>query len=123
MNAACQGAKERDGLTVGIIPNKDPKYVSDFVDIPIYTDVGLARNNINVLSSDIVVAIASGSSLGTSSEVALGLNHGKDVILLDPGDKCLAFFSELEPERVLLAKTPAHAVELIKEKQDTIAKQ
>jgi uncharacterized protein (TIGR00725 family) len=117
MNAACKGAKEAGGLTVGIVPNKDPNYVSEFVDIPIFTDVGLARNNINVMSSNVVVAIASGTSLGTSSEVALGLNHGKDVIFLDPGEKCFAFFSDLAPERVFLAETPSHAIELIKERQ------
>jgi len=118
MDAACQGAKESGGLTIGIIPNKDPGYVSSAVDIPVYTDVGLARNNINVLSSDIVIAISSGTSLGTSSEVALALNHDKDVIFLNPGQKCFDFFSELKPDRVFLAKSPLDTIEIIKQRQD-----
>lgn len=113
MDAACQGAKEAGGLTIGIIPVKDPNYVSDAVDVPIYTDIGLARNNINVMSSDVVVALAAGKSCGTTSEIALGLNHGKYVIFLSCGEKCLDFFTDLEPERVKVAESPEHVVELI----------
>lgn len=71
MNAACQGAQENDGLTIGIIPNNDLNNVSDLADISISTEIDLARNNINVISSDVVVAMAH-ASLGTISEVVLG---------------------------------------------------
>ena len=114
MDAACRGAKEVEGLTIGIIPVKDPSYVSDSVDVPIYTDVGLARNNINVMTSDIVVALSAGKSCGTISEIALALNHGKNVILLSCGKQCIEFFTELEPGRVKVAENPEHAIDLIK---------
>jgi len=117
MNAACEGAKKANGLTVGIVPNKDPNYVSEFVDVPIYTDVGLARNNINVLSSDVVVALGAGSSLGTTSEVALALNHERLVVLLNCGSKCNEYFRELKPTKVRVAENPAQAIELIKQER------
>jgi len=49
------------------------------------TGLGNARNAINVLSSDVVVACAGGA--GTLSEVALALKSGKMVVALgfDPG--------------------------------------
>lgn len=41
------------------------------VDIPIVTGMGSARNNINALSSNVLVAVGMGP--GTASEVALAL--------------------------------------------------
>ena len=51
------------------------------VDIPILTGMGSARNNINVLSSDVVIACAGGP--GTISEVALALKAGRPVVALN----------------------------------------
>src|SRR5262245_15030522 len=69
MDLASKGAKEAGGLVVGILPDDNPANVSKFVDIPIFTDMGSARNNINVLSSCVVVAVGLGA--GTASEVCL----------------------------------------------------
>src|SRR4028119_1144630 len=69
MDAANTGAKAANGLTVGILPTADPSGISKAIDIPIFTDMGNARNNINVLSSDVVIACGMGA--GTASEVAL----------------------------------------------------
>jgi hypothetical protein len=43
--------------------------------------MGSARNNINVLSSDVVIACAGGA--GTISEVALALKAGRSVVVLN----------------------------------------
>ena len=51
-----KGARVAKGLTIGILPTKDRAFISEAVDIPIITDMGSARNNINVLSSDVVIA-------------------------------------------------------------------
>ena len=79
MNEALRGAKEYGGLTIGILPNHDKSTASKYLDIPICTDMGQARNYINILSSDIIVAC--GISSGTSSEISLALRMGKLVIL------------------------------------------
>ena len=52
--------------------------MSQYVDIPILTGMGNARNIINVLTSKIIIAIGEGP--GTLSEVALALKTGKPVI-------------------------------------------
>jgi uncharacterized protein (TIGR00725 family) len=56
-----KGAREAKGLTIGILPTKDRASISEAVDIPIITDMGSARNNINVLSSDAVIACGVGT--------------------------------------------------------------
>ena len=52
MEGASQGAKAANGLTIGILPTDDTNGISEAVDIAIITDMGNARNNINVLSSN-----------------------------------------------------------------------
>jgi uncharacterized protein (TIGR00725 family) len=81
MHASAQGAKQARGLTIGILPDRDRGAVSEFIDIPIVTGMSDARNLVNILSSDVVVACR--GSAGTISEVALALKNSKRVILLD----------------------------------------
>ena len=85
MDAASQGAHDAGGLVVGVLKGERADGASQYVDIAIRTGMGDARNVVNVLSSDVVVALPGGS--GTLSEVALGLKSGKAVIVLgwDPG--------------------------------------
>lgn len=81
MDASARGAKEHNGLTVGILPDRNKDLASAYIDIPIVTGMGDGRNFINILSSDIVVALPGRS--GTISEIALALKNGKNVILLN----------------------------------------
>jgi len=81
MAASARGAAEAGGLTVGVLPDDHKGQMAEHIRIPIVTGMGSARNCINVLSSDIVVACAGGS--GTVSEIALALKCGKTVILLN----------------------------------------
>jgi hypothetical protein len=83
--------------------------MSPFVDVPIVTGMGEARNNINVLSSDVVFACGMGA--GTASEVALAVKGRRHVILLDVGDQAARFFVELDPNRVHIASSTKNAVE------------
>lgn len=85
MDAASHGAREAGGLVVGILPDTGPAAASQHVDIAIRTGMGDARNVVNVLSSDVVIALPGGP--GTISEVALALKAEKVVITLgwDPG--------------------------------------
>jgi len=79
MEAVCKGAKEKKGLTVGILPGSE-RDANPYVDVMIVTGMGDARNAINVLSADAVIAIHGGA--GTLSEVGLALKAGKKVIAI-----------------------------------------
>lgn len=81
MEAASDGAQQAGGLVVGILPTADATDVSDSIDIAIVTGMGSARNNINVLSSDVVIACRNPEA-GTLSEVALAMKAGKPIVLL-----------------------------------------
>jgi uncharacterized protein (TIGR00725 family) len=111
MDAASRGAKSVDGLTVGILPDSNTQGMSEAIDLAIVTDLGNARNNINVLSSDVVVACGMGS--GTASEVALALKNGKPVILLNSSPESQAFFTKLSQNKIAIANSPENAIELI----------
>lgn len=113
MDAASRGAKSAGGLTIGILPSKDKANMSEAMDIPIITDMGNARNNINVLSSNVVVTC--GIGLGTASEIALALKNNKPVILLNSTKLTYQFFASLAGDKVLLAKNIEHAIALIRE--------
>ncbi len=82
MYAVSQGAAEAGGLVVGVLPTSEPtaSYPNPYVHVPIYTGMSLARNAINILSSDVVVALPGGA--GTLSEVALALNSGRHVVVV-----------------------------------------
>lgn len=82
MDAVNKGARSADGLTIGIMPDTDEAKISEGVDIPIFTDMGSARNNINVPSSNVVVACGTVAP-GTLSEIALALKGKKNVVLLN----------------------------------------
>jgi uncharacterized protein (TIGR00725 family) len=112
MDAVSRGAKEAHGLTVGILPDDDAGAASEAVDIAIVTGMGSGRNNINVLSSDVVVACGMGA--GTASEVALALKAGRPVVILSDHREARAFFGALGKGTVSFADSPEEAVEAIK---------
>ena len=81
MDAAARGAAASGGLTIGILPDSNLERASPAIQIPILTGMGDARNQINVLSSQVVIALSGGA--GTLSEIALALKAEKPVILLN----------------------------------------
>ncbi|HJR08610.1 MAG TPA: TIGR00725 family protein [Pyrinomonadaceae bacterium] len=113
MEAASRGAKAANGLTIGILPSEDARDASEFVDIRILTGMGQARNNINVLSSDILFACGMGA--GTASEIALAIKAQKHVILLCADQASEQFFKSLGKQRVLIADDPRAAIELARD--------
>jgi uncharacterized protein (TIGR00725 family) len=96
MQAAGRGAKQVPGsLVVGVLPGASGA-VSPYVDVAIFTGLGNARNAVNVLSSDVVIACGV-SGPGTASEVALALKSGRPVVLLAAPQEAQAFFRSLRP--------------------------
>lgn len=110
MAASAKGAAEAGGLTVGVLPDDHKRQMSEHIRIPILTGMGSARNAINVLSSDVVVACPGGA--GTVSEIALALKHGKTVILLN-SDIGKLFESYRRMNRLQTVETAEQAVTLI----------
>lgn len=115
MGAASAGAKEVTGsLTLGILPSAAGGVASD-VDLAVFTGMGYARNAINVLSSDVVIACGI-EGPGTASEVALGLKAGKPVVLLRAAPEATAFFRGVAGSgRLLEAGSPEDAVRIAAE--------
>ena len=111
MEASARGAKESGGLTIGILPGTDPDWASEYIDITILTGVGLARNYINVLTSEVVIALP--GRTGTISEIALALNVGKKVISLN-FDLGPLFKRYEENKQLIYTKYPEEVVDLIK---------
>jgi len=111
MAASAQGAKEHGGLTIGILPDADRRQAAPWIDVAIVTGMGSARNAINVLSSDVVVACTGGA--GTLSEIALALKAGRTVILLD-FDVRGTFAGQAAAGRLLLAATPEEVIAQIR---------
>jgi uncharacterized protein (TIGR00725 family) len=97
MEAVSRGffaVKQRKGLVLGILPARsanDPSppegYPNRWVELPVLTHLYKrgsegadleSRNHVNVLSADVVIAVA-GSS-GTRSEVCLAVEYGRPVV-------------------------------------------
>ena len=111
MEASARGAKDAGGLTLGILPGDNPSWASQYIDIPILTGIGYARNYINIQTSEVVVALPGKS--GTISEIALALNIGKKVISLkfNLGE----LFGRYEKEgQLIYAQNPEEVIILIK---------
>ncbi len=110
MEASARGAAEHGGLTVGILPDADCARAAEHVHVPICTGMGSARNAINVLSSDVVVACIGGP--GTISEIALALKHDKPVITLHI-DVSPVFSAFIAAGRLRCAESPREVIEMI----------
>lgn len=110
-NASARGAREAGGLTVGILSDDNVARISDNVDIAIVTDMGSARNNISVLSSDVIV-VCNGAS-GTLSEIALALKADRKFIVLRTAvGKVASEFAK--PGQVVVVDSPAEAINEVK---------
>jgi hypothetical protein len=102
MEAACRGAKEAGGMTIGILPGKTKDEANAFVDLPFVTGFNDARNVIIARSADGVIAVD--GAYGTLSEIAFALKFGKPVAGLK-----LSF----DIPQVAQAATAAEAVNLL----------
>jgi uncharacterized protein (TIGR00725 family) len=113
MDAANKGAKAAGGLTVGILPTKDKGAISVAVDLAIITDMGSARNYINVLTSDVIVACGAGGA-GTASEIALALKSDKSVILFSSSTESRAFFKKIGGRLIFETDSVSKTIDIIK---------
>jgi len=97
MDAACRGAREHRGTTVGIISGTGDG--NPYLDIVIRTGLGHGRNVLVAQSGDAMIAI--GGKYGTLSEIAIAIKTGCPVFGLFTWDI----------PGIVACKTPEEAVE------------
>jgi uncharacterized protein (TIGR00725 family) len=84
MKAACRGASEAGGDTIGILPGDDRSAANEYVDTAIATGLGHARNALVVVNGDAVIAIDGAG--GTLSEVGFSSVYDRPIAGLDAPD-------------------------------------
>ena len=102
MEASCRGAKKGEGTTIGVLPGMNKFDANEFVDIPILTGIGEARNSIIVRTADALIAV--GGKYGTLSEIAFALAFGKPIVGLHTWSGI---------EGMMYSASPAEAVEIV----------
>ncbi len=102
MEAACRGAGEAGGTTVGILPGERADEGNPYLDIVLPTGLGLARNVLVVRAADGVIAV--GGRYGTLSEIACAAQLGIPLVLLE---------SWHVDDSIPTAATPEEAVQLL----------
>ena len=107
MEAVCRGAREAGGLTIGILPGDNAEAANAYVDIPVVTGMGYARNVIVVKSAQAAIAI--GGSYGTLSEIAYACQRKIPVIGLNTWE--LARNGDTD-NSIIRANSPKEAVAL-----------
>jgi uncharacterized protein (TIGR00725 family) len=113
MDAVMKGARDANGLTIGVLPDATDQNSSENAQIKIVTGMGSGRNLINVLSSNIIVVL--GMAAGTASEVALAIKSNKKVILLNQDEITIRFFKNIGTYRVMIAKNIPETIAQIKD--------
>lgn len=86
MRAACKGAKEENGITVGMLPYGKEE-ANEYIDIAIPTNIGNMRNYLVSSSGDVTIAI--GGRWGTLNEIAFRMITGKPLILIKDTGGCV----------------------------------
>ncbi|MBC8429685.1 MAG: TIGR00725 family protein [Dehalococcoidia bacterium] len=106
MEAACKGASSKGGTTIGILPGDDSQAANRYVQIPIVTGLGEARNVIVVKSAQAVIAI--GGSYGTLSEISCALKSGIPVVGLNTWSLSR---NNQQDKSIIPAQNPTEAVD------------
>jgi uncharacterized protein (TIGR00725 family) len=116
MEAACRGANENGGITVGIIPQEEFSFANEFCDIVICTGIGFARDFIVASSADGIIAI--GGGVGTLIELGVGyMAHKTMVVVSGTGGVSDIYGGKFLDERSIvplnIAEDPYSAVQII----------
>ena len=106
MEAACKGANDEGGVTIGILPGDNSRSANPYVQLPVVTGLGHARNVVVVKSAQAVIAV--GGSYGTLSEIGHALQSGIPVI----GLNTWALYRNGQPDSSIVpAQNAAEAVD------------
>jgi uncharacterized protein (TIGR00725 family) len=105
MEAACRGAQSEGGVTIGVLPGDSRQAANPYVQIPIVTGMGYARNAIIIKSSQAIIAVD--GSYGTLSEIGHALQSCIPVIGLNTWT--LARNGQ-QDKKIIPAQSPIEAV-------------
>ena len=92
-------------MTIGILPGENRQAANPYVQIPVVTGIGHARNLAVVKSARAVIAI--GGSYGTLSEIGHALRSGIPVIGLNTWS---LYRNGQQDNSIILAQNPTEAV-------------
>ena len=106
MEAACRGASSEGGVTIGILPGENRQAANPYVQFPIVTGIGYARNVAVVKSAQAVIAID--GNYGTLSEISHALQSGIPVIGLNTWSLSR---NGQQDNSIILAQNPAETVD------------
>ena len=106
MKAACKGASSEGGVTIGILPGESRQAANPYVQIPIVTGIGYARNITVVKSAQAVIAID--GNYGTLSEISHALQSGIPVIGLNTWSLSR---NSKQDDSIILAQNATEAVD------------
>jgi len=107
MEAAAKGAKSAGGMTIGILPGSKREEANPYIDIPIVTGLGYARNKIVVKTGQVIIAI--GGKYGTLSEIGFALGYGIPVVGLETWE--LVRGDGKVDQGIVYVRTPEEAVQ------------
>ena len=108
MEAASKGAKCAGGTTIGILPGSKREDANPYIDYPIITGIGYARNKLVIKTGHVVIAV--GGHYGTLSEIAFALGYEIPVVGLNTWE--FIPHSGKMDTKIHRAKTAKEAVEL-----------
>jgi len=122
MRAACHGAQDSGGITVGIIPQDDSSHANEFCDIVIPSGMGLTRDLLNALSADGVIVIGGGS--GTLSEICAAYMYKKPIVTLKNSGGTASKYADgyldhRKNVKIVGVETPQQAIKYILEQINT----
>ena len=118
MEEASRGAKEENGVTVGIVKGSNRNVANKYVDVEIISNTASGgEENILVLSCDALVAIGGGA--GTLQELAFAYRCGRPIIALTgvggfSSKFAGQFLDERETIKITKTKDPKSAINLLK---------
>lgn len=82
MGAVSRGAKQANGLVVGILPGDSAEVANEYIDVPISTGLSFDyRSLILVHSSDVIIMIAGGN--GTLGELSAAYLNRKPIVIVE----------------------------------------
>jgi predicted Rossmann-fold nucleotide-binding protein len=109
MEAAAQGARERGGRSIGLLPSAGASSgpANDYIDHAVYTGLGDGRNFLTAGVPDAAIALA--GEAGTLSEIGLALKLGTPLVYLGAWQ----FLNEHGLPLVPYVETPEQAIEQV----------
>ena len=123
MEAACRGfvkaRPKRGGMTIGILPTDEMSFANPFVEIPIPTGLGWARNTIIARAAWALIAV--GGCSGTLSEIAFAWQMDRPIAAMThaggwAGKLAGKTVDDRRTEAIFAAKTVEEAIVYIKSK-------